>query len=722
MAPALWRVSASALVIALLGSLGTPALAATGGTASAGAVQMATIGADEVSVTVTPAGSSSLRPGEDLALTVTVHNGTSATVGLGTLDVSLAQRALTTRPALENWLRPEKNSNGGDRLLRTPMTAQITPGATLTMPVTVPAADIGLTERNAWGARGIAATVTVDDEKTEGRGTFVWDLGETVTPVTLATIVPITTPETTDGVLTADSLQEFTASAGTLSTQLDAVINRPIAIAIDPRIIASIRVLGSAAPTSAVNWLDRLSTATNDIFPLRYADSDASTEVQAGAQTLLDPLSFDSIIDAANFVVTSETDAPTSPVTPTPTESTVPTMAELLAWNYTQTDLVWPRQGSVARTDLKAFTANGLPTTIVSSDNVRQSDSVTPNSVFTHTDGRGLVADSTLSDAIAAAAQAPTDALWRASVDEASSLLAIVSAEDVRSARTLLATMDRDPASAGSRLGETLDALTGLPWSTAGTLGAALSAPAATTVQFRSQSESEDRLNPIRQLLQAENDVTAFAASVEDPLTVTADQRLSLLALLSTNWSQQPDTWAEAVAASLTDSRAILGSVSVTTRGPINVAADKVDFPITLRNELSQPVTVRVQVVPSNGRLLVESDIDATINANSAQTITVPVTAAVGNGEVVLRVTMFSPAGVSVGQPAVIAVNVHADWEGIGAWVVASIAFLFFGFGIWRNIARRRKERRAESTPRSVEPTLAAPTPPAARPLAGTND
>jgi len=675
----------------MLGFVGAPALAVTGMTAP-----METSGPDDVSVTVTPTASPSLHPGEDLALTVTVENGTSAAVGIGTVEVSLAQRALTSRAALENWLRPEQGANSGDLLVTTPTTTPIAAGTTLTLPIVVPAANIGLGVRNAWGARGVAAQFTVDGATARGRGTFVWDLGETLTPVALATVARITTPETSSGLLPADDLQTFTAPSGVLTTQLDAVFDRPVAIAIDPRIIVSIRLLGNAAPPSAIAWLDRLSAATNDIFPLRYANADASLEAQSGAEKLLEPLSFEALIDPANFTSPPEATSPTTPVTDEPVAGRIPTSAELLAWDYTVTDIVWPRENGVARADLATFTANGLTTTILSSGNARQSDSFTPNSVFSHNDGRGLVADQAVSDAINAAAQAPTDARWREAVAEARSLLAIVSAEDIRSPRTLLATLDHGASSAGSRLGATLDALAGVQWETPATLANALSAPVADTVSFRGQTESADRVDLVRQLRAAEEQVDAFAASVEDALTVTAPQRLSLLALLSPGWTAQPGLWVENVQASLTKSAGILTSVSVTTRGPINVAADKVDFPITLRNELNQTVTVRVQVVPSNGRLLVEGDIDATINANSALTITVPVTAAVGNGEVALRVTMYSPNGVAIGEPAVIAVNVHADWEGIGAWVVASIAFLFFGFGIWRNIVRRRKERKED--------------------------
>ncbi|KFF59377.1 hypothetical protein JF66_11720 [Cryobacterium sp. MLB-32] len=722
-----WRLAASVAVVAMLGFFGTPAVAATTTPQAAAAVT-----SGEVTVSVTPTASASLRPDEALVLTVTIENGTDATVPVGTVDIALAQRALTTRSALESWLRPSSNSNGGDVLLTTATPSDIAAGETLTVPVTVPAAEVGLTARNAWGARGIAARLTADDVTVEGRGTFVWDLGEDMTPVNVATALPLTTPASPSGVISSDDLAGYTAPSGLLSRQLDAVTNRPVAIAIDPMIIASIRLLGNAAPASAVQWLDRLAGATNDIFPLGYADADASLEAQAGAATLLAPLSFEHLLDPARFAAPTETASPTATVAPidasaepttnAPFDGTLPTTAELLDWNYTTTDIAWPGSGHVARADLKTFAANGLTTTILSGGNVRQKTSVTPNSLITYSDGRALVTDDALSAAISRAAQATTDAQWRTNVAEAQSLLAIVSAEDPREPRTLLAAFDRNVAQSATRIGQTLDAVAGVAWETPATLAQAIAAPVATTVDFRSQAQPEADVTLARQLLQREAEVTAFSASVGNPLLVTAPQRLDVLALLNTAWAQKPARWAEQVTASLAGATKVLTSVTVTTRGPINVAADRVDIPITLRNELSQPVTVRVQVVPSNGRLLVESDIDATIDANSAQTITVPVTAAVGNGEVALRVTMYSPAGVVIGQPAVIAVNVHADWEGIGAWVLASVAFLFFGFGIWRNILRRRKERtiREDERESSMSPNPVNSV--TGLPVAATND
>ena len=194
-------------------------------------------------------------------------------------------------------------------------------------------------------------------------------------------------------------------------------------------------------------------------------------------------------------------------------------------------------------------------------------------------------------------------------------------------------------------------------------------------------------------LLTRETELTAFSTALAAPLEVTGTARLEVLSLLSVAWESQPAAWHTAADASLAASLEILNSVVVTTKGPINVVGSKVDIPVTLTNALDQAVTVRIDVVPSNGRLIVGSDTVATIDANSARAVKVPVTAAVGNGEVTLRVSLFSPTGVPIGQPGMIAINVRADWESLGTAIFAVLVVLFFGFGVWRNIARRRKGR-----------------------------
>ena len=92
-----------------------------------------------ISVTVSPTTSPQLSPGQDLILTVTVHNNTDADIPTGRVDVYLAQLALTTRAALDSWLRPDEDTNSGDQLVGVPTTEVIPARASTNLSITVPA-------------------------------------------------------------------------------------------------------------------------------------------------------------------------------------------------------------------------------------------------------------------------------------------------------------------------------------------------------------------------------------------------------------------------------------------------------------------------------------------------------------------------------------------------------------------------------------------------------
>jgi hypothetical protein len=136
-----------------------------------------------------------------------------------------------------------------------------------------------------------------------------------------------------------------------LTRQLDAVIGTPAVIGLDPMIVASIQVLGSAAPASAIGWLDQLRTSGNEIFALAYADADLASLAQANALNLREPIDFDFAIDPRNFgpaASASPTPSPAATSTEPPADGggarpPLPTDAsEVLAWSYTLDDIAWP--------------------------------------------------------------------------------------------------------------------------------------------------------------------------------------------------------------------------------------------------------------------------------------------------------------------------------------------------------------------------------------------
>jgi hypothetical protein len=723
--PALSRLRLRVLAALVCAPLAlAPALAAAPAASALSSVSVRTPAAlatatddDSVTIALAPSGSSILRIDQPLQLTVTVTNDTATAIPTGSVQVFLAARALTSRSALDEWLDPDEDSNFGDLLTNVPLTEPVQPHSTVSVAVSVPSDALGLFEWSPWGPRGIAASLSADDKvAASAQSTFVWypDASEAtppaVSPLNLAVVMPITTPPTTTGLITADELADYTAESGVLTRQLDGVADRPVAIGIDPMIIASIRVLGSSAPASAVAWLDRLDQVTNDIFPLGYADADPALAAQAGAAGPLAPTSLGFATDPARFAPnaspepSAEDPTPADPNIPETEstgeplpggEGTAPTLGQLLAWDYSTTSIAWPADNVVAQSDLPAFAAAGLTDTILASGNVADDDDsiISSTTVAVGADQVGLVADTGISQALRQAVTAGTDTDWRRAMAELSSQIAVVAAVNPEDSLTLLATMDRGWPPTAGRLSQTIESLANMPWYDATSLTTAAATPVSPDVSFVPLAESAANVDIARRLIEREAEVQSFADALADPAAVTAPHRIALLGLLATSWRTSAGDWRNAVGDSLAASDALLRSVTVSTTGPINVVGSKVDIPITLNNAFDQAVTVRVRVVPSNGRLVVGNDVETVIDADSAKAVSIPVTAAVGNGDVTLRVTLFTPSGSAIDQPSLIAVNVRADWEGIGSRIFAALVVLFFGFGIWRNIVHRRRDR-----------------------------
>jgi hypothetical protein len=75
--------------------------------------------------------------------------------------------------------------------------------------------------------------------------------------------------------------------------------------------------------------------------------------------------------------------------------------------------------------------------------------------------------------------------------------------------------------------------------------------------------------------------------------------------------------------------------------------------------------------------------------------VLVPVKAQLSNGTVHLALQLYSQSGVPIGSARSAEIDVHADWEGIGALVFGVIVVGFFSFGLFRTIQRRRREKDA---------------------------
>ena len=293
------------------------------------------------------------------------------------------------------------------------------------------------------------------------------------------------------------------------------------------------------------------------------------------------------------------------------------------------------------------------------------------------------------------AMSAPSTADWQQAMTRLSAVLATMAGTD-GTGRSALATLDRTQAS-GFRLLETISTLATLPWETPATLQTLLAtSPAPATLT--DEPQDAERIASVASMLDAERAEAAFATAAADPAAITSQRRLALLATLSNSWRSDLADWPTAVDEFLTSSADLLQSVNVVDRGEgfqILVLADNPNLPIAVRNDLPQPVTVTLTTEPLTAGLAIEEDhVSVTLEPQSQRIMSVPVQS-VANGTVPVRVTLTSATGVPIGQPMIIRVDVQAGWETVGTIVVTGIIVAIFGFGIARNILRRRKQATA---------------------------
>ncbi|CAN5243617.1 hypothetical protein BH09ACT6_BH09ACT6_22910 [soil metagenome] len=680
-----------------------------------------------VTLTLAPDNAGSLAPAQDLGLTVTVTNTTAGTVPAGVIHAWLDRTRLSTRSALTAWLDDSTSApQGADSASVDIASAAVAPGMTASLRAAIPAAQIGV---SAWGAYGLRATFSDNSTLLDSRSAMVWAEGAPTTNSAVGVIMPITVPPTGAGLLPATALAAYTSDSGVLSRKLDQVAGRPITLAIDPMIIVSIRVLGTAAPQSALNWLARLAAAPNPSFPLTYGDSDLAVQRQAGAPSVLAPTSFDYALSSANFQTLPNPDPftlftqPTTPAssqaqpatpTPTPAAGQLPTIADLTAWNYSRTDIAWPSADTVASGDFAFFGHSGLTTSILSSDNVTVADpSITPNAPASVDGSNAVLLDAQITDALQTAANAATVAPRDSALAELSAIFAVTTGSSPGTTPSLAASLGRDAPGSSFGITRTLDVLEALPWVAEVPLADVLNAPQTPGVSLRDSPETPDRVATVSSMLTSESLVGDFAPVIDRPELITGRQRATLLTVLAQSWAADPEGRDTAEAAYRKQSDTTLSSVQIVDGSSINLLASNGDVPVNIRNGLDWPVTVTLQVTPSNGRLVVDPNrIEVTVEAQSQKSARVPVKAAVASGEVTLRLELFNRNGVLISRAEPLQINVSADWEGIGTLVVSILAVAFLAFGIVRQVLKRRRARHTATgaDPGTSDPSAGSPS------------
>lgn len=538
-------------------------------------------------------------------------------------------------------------------------------------------------------------------------------------PTSLAVAVPLVAPAGTTGLIPADDLLSYTTPTGELTRQLNAVIGRPVAIGVDPMIVASIRILGSEAPESALAWLERLRSAGNETFALGYADSDIAALSQAGAVGILGPTGFpidpslfpegdaDGEADGNGGGAGSIDESPSASPSPSaPGEPAVPTPETLVDLPYSLGPIAWPRENTVRDADLVNFSVTGPVTTILGSSNV-SSDRDHVQASAGVGDSAVLVSHTEISQLLRTTVTATSDESWLAALAELTLALT-----GWTGGGSVLATLDRTVAGDTTRIGATIDALVAHTDVVLATLDSAMAEPRA-QVSVIDPVPDAQRVSQLAALLATEPGLAAFATVLDDPSLLTGPRRLAILALSSTAWMSLPASWPGSVDDYLQRHAELINSVRVEESSTLNLRSFTGNLPIMVSNALPYPATVYVTVTANTAILdILESRVPVVVEAESQARALVPVQS-IANGDVLLQVSLSSAMNVPVSTPIFISTNVQAEWETAFTLVVVIALFVIFVLGFIRTVTRRRRQRAALPTaPEAAVP--AADAPPAA--------
>lgn len=715
-------LAAAASTLVALGLVVAPvsaphADAATVSSATTHLADPAAADAGKATISVAPAHRGIVQRDQDLTLSVTVTNDTDTALPAGTAEFDIF-RSVSTRDVLAEWLADTTTTG----YLGAPMDSVDIPEVPAHRSVTIDSVEIvsgnvALGGYSSFGARRIAAEYTAGETFAVARSAITWYPDFEQVPVSVSVAMPVTVPKSTDGILSAAVLAAATSVDGTLTQQLDAAEDHNVAVAVDPRIIASIRILGENAPSAATAWLQRLEALRNETFALPYADADVTGLRQAGSDGILAPISLDQSVKSENFPG-AETPAPTPTATPgqpsgpsstaTPsddattdsgsgtgeTTETLPTTEQLLDFPYSMDSIAWPADGTVTAADLTALQRADKDTTIVSSGNTSAGANATISASEKIGDDHVLVSDQSMSSLLRDAATAPDRQSWSSAMSELTATLA-TSARDGGTTGPILLTLGRDWPSDSTRLSQTLDALESTAWVAPADLSTTSKAVAG-SLTLNSASTGADRIAQLKRLVRGEQGLSAFATILDTPTELTAPARLRLLALASNAWRGDDEGLTAAVDARTAAWAKQTTEVGIVDSSSLTLLGDRSSLPVSIRNSSDYPVTVHLAVQPSNSALrIVRNDIVVEIQPDSSTRATVPVQS-VANGKVELTMSLSSPTGVAVAQPATVELNVQAQWETVITAAAAVALIAIFGFGIFRSIRKRIRRRNGE--------------------------
>lgn len=541
------------------------------------------------------------------------------------------------------------------------------------------------------GGDGASAADTNDTEALPlvASTAIIWNGVDAASPLALTFVVPIVLPS---DVRTLPTRDELTRHAPRLLQIFDAAEQRHSTIAIDPRIIAGIRALGTAAPDPATELLTRIERSTAPIFLLQFADADPAVQAALDFSELMQPIGATYATSAGTFQAPPQATLPPSAdaaATPDTTSlavplvdpvTGVPTLAALLGLENSRPG-AWPAGGEVDSETLALLRQAGITSIVLDSTNVANATS--PR--VTLLDFDALIADAQSGVAARTAIVGATATERSAGTAELTARLALGAQNNASGAVLALDRGAMADASDPLQIFQTIDALTWVHVTSE-------RQQAAGSAALRAGASTEERRELLRTTLLRSAQIDELSPLLTRPEYLLEFQRERVLEALATRYAGPGvDFAAVNRATKQRDTELLLGVHPVVTENT-QLVGTLSNVPVTLSNALPFETAVTLRVSPTSAGIALQTkEFKVRVPELGSANTLVPVQSRISSGTSGLSLEVLDRYGERSFATSVLPLTLHTTIETILMWLLGSVAALLLGFGIWRSIRRRRR-------------------------------
>lgn len=658
----------------------------------------------------------------------TVTNSTDTAIVDPQLRLGMSLRTLDSEYRIEAWktdqsrhrvvadlnsdgpeARKQAEKQGGDDA--DPVTSvdatfakELAPGSTGEFTITVPADQLGLrasSPNSSWGSRGLSVQIRdASGALATGVGFTTWYPNPKFDRTAISFLAPVTLPGyTTDGLIGPDELDAAIAEDGALTNAARAFEDPKVAIALDPRVVASFEA-AVAEPPAEDGEEEETGAPSPPPSPGETAAAEGPDEREEQRKRL----------DAwyREFLATAETRTVLALPFGDPDQNSLTgeELDDLGAFAEKEksivkdvlpnarTDIAWPIAGTADRADLRALQKAGNSTVIL--DDVQQpptsgiredAHSVTRTTSDGQSAVETLISDSALTrlSADVINAEAPP-----AAMSELVATTAAIQSEAPNRSRHLLVPLPRTTASAGWE--STVKTVTGTPWIEAAGLDALLeSDPEPRGLLQKATDPERIATSTLEGIAEVRTTESKFNSAFSDPEAANTRLDRSLLACTSVAWTLGGDSSTCLAKAQQTSRAQMDGLYLEKGSSVLLVTGEKTTIPVTIVNDTNAEATLRLQMKPQTPQLRAQTTETVAVPPAETMRVDVPVEG-LANADVPTTIEMVTADGVVLPRDASLLVRVRADWENIGTAVVGLALAAVFVIGLVKSVSRGRRK------------------------------